>query len=432
MKRYRFKALMRERTSKSDTGTETLLSVSEYYGVKPRSEAFEDKEYESRALTLEGYREVKRGDLVMNYMLAWKGAYGVSDYDGIVSPAYAVFHIYDRDVDPGYLHYHLRSEHMRAFFRSRSKGIIESRLRLYPDTFLSLDVNLPDRRTQSHIRSFLDSETARIDQLIEKKRKMAKFLAEKLLVQIGIAVTQGLDAGATLIDSKVPYLGYVPKRWQVVKVGSRYSIQLGKMLDSARIHGNELKPYLRVADVQWGTIKIADLPMMDFSAKDRQKFVLKRGDLLVNEGGSYVGRSAIWEAPLTECYYQKALHRLRPIDPNRDTAKFFYYVMNFATKQGVFVAGGNQTTIDHLTAEALRRYKFAFPPIAEQHAIAAALSAEENRIATIVETIERSIDRLAEFRTSLITSAVTGQFDIESWQRGVTSRPGGIEVSMPA
>ncbi len=82
MKRLRFKQFLTERNQLSKTGEESLLSVSEYYGVKPRAEAFEGEEHETRAATLEGYRIVRKDDLVMNYMLAWKGAYGTSNYDG--------------------------------------------------------------------------------------------------------------------------------------------------------------------------------------------------------------------------------------------------------------------------------------------------------------------------------------------------------------
>ncbi len=87
MIRRRFKFFMPERNEFSTEGEETLLSVSEYYGVKPRSEAFDTDAAEGRAASLEGYRRVKAGDSVMNYMLARKGAYGVSDHDGIASPA---------------------------------------------------------------------------------------------------------------------------------------------------------------------------------------------------------------------------------------------------------------------------------------------------------------------------------------------------------
>ncbi|TVQ41683.1 MAG: restriction endonuclease subunit S, partial [Geminicoccaceae bacterium] len=188
MRRHRFKHFLRERNEFSKDGAEDLLSVSEYYGVKPRSEAFETEEHESRAESLVGYRVVQRGDLVMNYMLAWKGAYGVSDHDGIVSPAYSVFEVDDRVVDQRFLHHKTRSQDMRAAFRARSKGIIESRLRLYPDNLLAMEVSLPDLPTQKRIAAFLDRETARIDALIEKKQRFLAMADERWRATLNHAV----------------------------------------------------------------------------------------------------------------------------------------------------------------------------------------------------------------------------------------------------
>ncbi len=148
MIRRRFKFFMPERNEFSTNGEETLLSVSGYRGVKPRSEAFDVDAAEGLAASPEGYRKVKAGDFVMNYMIAWKGAYGVSDHDGIVSPAYAVYEIDPTYADRRFIHHRLRPEHMRSVFRARSKGFIESRLRLYPDAFLSMELELPDRVTQ--------------------------------------------------------------------------------------------------------------------------------------------------------------------------------------------------------------------------------------------------------------------------------------------
>lgn len=106
----RAKFVLRERGELSVNGSETLLSVSEYYGVKARSQSHADEAFLTRAESLEGYKIVKQGDLAMNIMLAWKGSQGVSTQDGIVSPAYAVFEI-DRDLlHPAYAHHLFRSD----------------------------------------------------------------------------------------------------------------------------------------------------------------------------------------------------------------------------------------------------------------------------------------------------------------------------------
>ena len=207
--------------------------------------------------------------------------------------------------------------------------------------------------------------------------------------------------------SGVTWIGDVPTDWDVCALGYRYEVQLGRMLNAERASGDNLRPYLRVFDVQWGQINIENLPQMDFPPDAQERYRLRPGDLLVNEGGSYVGRSAIWRGELEECYYQKALHRLRPIYREKDTAEFLYYVMEAATRNDVFVIGGNQTTIDHLTAEQFRRYRFAFPPLETQRQIARFLDEKTARIDGLIEKKRALLDRLAEMRQALITRAVT-------------------------
>src|SRR5215208_5132633 len=106
-------------------------------------------------------------------------------------------------------------------------------------------------------------------------------------------------------------LGVIPDDWELSTVGREYEIELGKMLDSEKNVG-VLKPYLGNRAIQWNRIDISDLPRVRMSKSDIERFRLRKGDLLVCEGGE-VGRAAIWDAPIDECYYQKALHRLRPL-----------------------------------------------------------------------------------------------------------------------
>ncbi len=265
---------------------------------------------------------------------------------------------------------------------------------------------------QIAIAAFLDRETAKIDALVEAQRRLIELLKEKRQAVISHAVTKGLDPSAPMKDSRVEWLGQVPAHWEIVPLGYRYEVQLGRMLNAERAEGPDMRPYLRVFDVQWGAINVSDLPMMDFPPEAQSRYRLEPGDLLVNEGGSYIGRSAIWRGELTECYYQKALHRVRPILDGRDSTEYLYYIMDFATRFGVFVAGGNQTTIDHLTAEQLREYRFAFPPVEEQKVLVEAISNEIGKLEGLLDEAEAAVDLLQERRAALISAAVTGKIDV--------------------
>jgi type I restriction enzyme, S subunit len=200
----------------------------------------------------------------------------------------------------------------------------------------------------------------------------------------------------------------LPRGWATPPVYARFGVQLGKMLDEKRITGTHLAPYLRNVDVQWGHVNTVDLPEMDFSDEDRERYSLRKGDLLVCEGGE-IGRTSIWGGSLAECYFQKAIHRLRPTTQN-DDPRFFRYFMWMAVHSGIF-AQTTASTIQHLTAEKLRVVRYPSPPVQQQRAIADYLDRETARLDGLVAAKERLLGLLAEKRRALITRAVSRGLD---------------------
>ena len=210
----RYKQVFKERGERSITGQEELLSVSEYYGVKPRAMTLDEGDHLSRAESLEGYKVCYDGDLVMNIMLAWKRGLGFSWQKGIVSPAYSVFSVIDGS-DPQFLHFLLRANESIRYFKAYSSGVIDSRLRLYPESFGRLYVAMPPHDEQQKIAAFLDHETAKIDALIAEQQRLIELLKEKRQAVISHAVTKGLNPNAPMKDSGVEWLGEVPEHWGV-------------------------------------------------------------------------------------------------------------------------------------------------------------------------------------------------------------------------
>jgi type I restriction enzyme S subunit len=110
-----------------------------------------------------------------------------------------------------------------------------------------------------------------------------------------------LPGFATKPGYKQTEVGLIPEDWEVTTVGNEFSIQLGKMLDSEKNVGVP-KPYIGNRAVQWGRIDLSDLGIIKMTPSDLQRFRLRQGDLLVCEGGE-IGRGAIWNEPIEECYY---------------------------------------------------------------------------------------------------------------------------------
>lgn len=153
-----------------------------------------------------------------------------------------------------------------------------------------------------------------------------------------------------------------------VSLGTIADIQLGKMLSPKAKTGAPGFPYLRNQNVQWDRFELSDLASMDFSERERHKFALRSGDLLICEGGE-PGRCAVWKGQLTDCYYQKALHRLRPHAGVAD-ADFLSYWIRFQALTGAFDDQNAKTTIAHLPL--VRLEQLLVPDIAfdEQQRIA--------------------------------------------------------------
>ena len=263
---------------------------------------------------------------------------------------------------------------------------------------------------QRAISAFLDRETAKIDALVAKKERLIELLQEKRTALITHAITKGLDPNVPMKNSGVEWLGQVPAHWATAPVYARYEVALGKMLDAKRISGESPGQYVRNVDVQWDAVNTHDLPQMDFAPQERDRYRLLPGDILVCEGGE-VGRTAIWRGTVKECYYQKAIHRLRPRSCS-DTPRFFYYMMYSLAMRGVFAAGSNPNTIDHLTAVKLSHHRLAFAPSDEQYAIATLLDQETATIDALLTKVHDAIERLKELRTALISAAVTGKIDV--------------------
>lgn len=183
----RLKSIFCECKTVTTTGDEDLLSVSEYYGVARRRDKMDDGEYESRAESLIGYRICKKGDLVINIMLAWKRGLGFSDYDGIVSPSYAVYR--GKDIVPHYFHYLMRTDMYVAEYKRNSKGIIDSRLRLYNDRFNNILTVIPPLSEQQAIADYLDEKCAKIDSAIENigKQIVASNRLKKAIINEAIS-----------------------------------------------------------------------------------------------------------------------------------------------------------------------------------------------------------------------------------------------------
>jgi type I restriction enzyme S subunit len=382
------------------------LSATQAYGVIPQADYEEriGRKVTKISMHLEKRKHVELDDFVIS-MRSFQGGLERAWAQGCIRSSYTVLEPAVK-VAPSYFAYLFKSPQYIGALQATGNFIRDGQDLTFQN-YILVDLPLPPFAEQERIGAFLDEKTAQIDALIAKKQRQIELLDEQKAILINRAVTRGLNSQAELQDSGIPWIGPIPKHWQVAPLYGRCEVRLGKMLDGSRITGRRLQPYLRNTDVQWFKINTDSLPMMDFSVSEYERYSVRRGDLLVCEGGE-PGRAAIWESD-DLCFFQKALHRVRPI--KGDHPRFLLYLFRNAVTQAAF-SGFEKATIAHLTGEQLRRFRFAFPPPDEQKQIAAHLDKVGDAFEIARTNLESQIQTLQTLRSTLIAHAVTGKIAI--------------------
>ncbi|MGW4901243.1 restriction endonuclease subunit S [Streptomyces albidoflavus] len=316
----------------------------------------------------------------------------------------------DSTTDARFLRYSLVS--LRPTLLEQARSNTQSNLNA--EQVGNLAIPRPPLDVQRSVANFLDAETGLIDGMIALRERQMELLIEAGVSRV-FATIRGEHVLGDRKDSGLPWLGSVPQEWPVAAVSHHFDVDLGKMLNPERSRGDHLRPYLRVANVQWGEISTEELLQMDFPPEDWRRYGLRAGDLLVCEGGSWPGRAAIWDGSIPEIYYQKALHRLRPRGIH--LTQWLYYCLLAAERMSVFAVQGNSSTMTHLTREQLRPQRFPFPDIEVQRSAVAELNAAAVADGELKRALTKQLALLAERRQALITAAVTGQLDV------TTARP---------
>jgi len=271
-------------------------------------------------------------------------------------------------------------------------------------------VPVPDVPKQRMIAEFLDRETAKIDALIEQQEKLIAILQWRRRDVIWATVTGGSAFGASdALERRV-----LPFGWAVCRVHYDYEVVLGKMLDAGRAAGEDemAAPYIRAANIQDFGLELADVKTMPFHPSELTRLSLRRGDLLVVEGGASYGKSVWLETDLPGWGFQKTINRVR--SRGAGSTRFLGYVLQGLRDRGILALHSDGSTLPHLTAETLRGLRIPRPPTDEQERLADFLDTEVGVVGALTAKVEEFIRLTRERRAALITAAVTGQFDVST------------------
>lgn len=210
--------------------------------------------------------------------------------------------------------------------------------------------------------------------------------------------------------SGVDWLGNVPESWPLMPVKRRFSVTVGKMLNAGTASDEgEAVPYLRAGNVQPNGLDLAEVKYIKLTTAERNALDLRKGDLVVVEGGAGYGRSACLQEDLSGWAFQNHILRVRPT--NSDSNRFLDYIIRTLNSLGHIAALSNHATIPSLSSEQLSRIVIPIPDIATQRTVVTFLDHETAKIDTLIAKQEQLIATLREDRTATITHAVTRGLD---------------------
>ncbi|TAF74228.1 MAG: hypothetical protein EAZ53_10230 [Bacteroidetes bacterium] len=154
----------------------------------------------------------------------------------------------------------------------------------------------------------------------------------------------------------------IPENWVWCRLGEICDTRLGKMLDGTKNKG-EYYPYFRNLNVQWYRFELDDVLLMKFEESELEEYSVKKGDLLICEGG-YPGRGAIWESDDETFKFQKAIHRVRFY--SNIPAKLYLFYLDLICSNGKIKDYLTGSGIQHLTGISLKKMPIPLPPVSEQ------------------------------------------------------------------
>ena len=280
---------------------------------------------------------------------------------------------------------------------SISKRILASCSVIVPDNF-------------QNIVTFLDKKITQIDALIANQQTQIEKLKAYKQSLITEVVTKGLDPDVPMKDSGVEWIGMIPNKWRISRIGLHYSIVLGKMLCPRQTDSTyTLEEYFCAANVHFGEICTDELKEMWFSPTEKRQYHIETGDMLIVEGGAGAGGCAIVQSS-TSALAQNSIMIVRNLRGTDN--RYLCYFIESLVKRGYIDVICNKATIPHFTKEKLSKTQFPVCSQEDQILISDYLDKKCSKIDRLISLKQAKIEKLEQYKKSLIYEYVTGKREV--------------------
>lgn len=396
--------------SKKNETDKEVLSVYRELGVVKKNER--DDNHNRTPLDLTQYKYVRPGDLVINKMKAWQGSVGVSDFEGIVSPAYFVYEFTSKMINKKYLHHLLRGCYKDEMMRL-SGGIRVGQWDLSSYEFERMPIIVPPLPEQQRIADFLDTKCGILDRTIDAVSRQIEDLEKYKKALITKTVTKGIckkgEPERAMKDSGIEWIGEVPEEWSVKPFKALAGMK-GSSEYTARdiVDEGEGAILLSPSNINDNKLNLSKRTYISQKKYDKSTTKIQRGDLLFTKTAS-VGKCVIYDSdePAMPNPQLVVLKNIKCLP------KFLYYSMVSDVMQEpakMYVYGSVIPTISQLN---LGRIKIPVPSPEEQQQIANYLDEKCRNIDNRVQKRRQQLEWLKEYKKSLIFDYVTGKKRVE-------------------
>ncbi len=387
-----------------------LLSVYLNLGVIRFSDVNE-KRTNPTSQDLSQYQAVDPGDVVLNNQQAWRGSVGVSNLEGIVSPAYLVLALSSR-LDPNFADLLFRDKSMVEQYVICSKGVGTIQRSLYWPHLKRIATLVPPLPEQAAIVRYLDYADRRVRSYVRSRRKLIALLEEEKQAVVNQAVTRGLDPNVRLKPSGVEWLSDVPEHWDRCRLRNVVSVVTTGSRGWSSSASDTGPLFIRVANLNRGSLQLrfddtVRLNLPETSEVTRTR--IRAGDLLVSVT-AYIGSVGLAPEELEEAYVSQHVARCQPL-PGSSSRWLGYVLLSTVgqTHGQLSLYGG---TKDGLSLDDVKNYQILLPPLDEQIAIVEHVDKATAEIDAAIGRARRQIELLREYRTRLIADVVTGKLDV--------------------
>lgn len=407
LKKNKYLFTEQKSTVGKDSSKYTLLSLS-LKGVIARDMENPQGKFPAEFDT---YKIVKSGDLIFCLfdIEETPRTIGLAQQDGMITGAYTVMSC-GPEVSARYLNYYYLSLDSGKRLQSLYTGL---RKVIQRDTFMGIKSPFPPRNEQDRIANFLDQKTSEIDTAIAKKKRLIELLKEQKALLINQAVTKGLNPDVPMRDGGVEWVGEVPAHWEVKRLRLIGTTQNG-ISAGADYFGSGF-PFVSYGDVY----NNRELPrkvkgLAKSSKQDRIQYSIKQGDVLftrTSEKVEEIGFSSTCMETLEDSTFAGFLIRFRP-RKNLLLPGYSKYYFSAQTHRSYFVGEMNLVIRASLSQELLKNLPVLIPPKAEQKLIFEYLESESTRIDKGIGLQQQLINKLMEYKATLISSVVTGKVKV--------------------